>query len=266
MTDERRRSRGVSDRSLDPGPSGDELQPLGQGGGRASDQDDTASETQVLVSELGDRQVRFAKNVVAFGDRNQTRAAVQAGYSPRTARQQASRLRRHPKVGRLIELLPQEAGILNEVVPQDVLVLMVDILRASVFDFLTIREDGTVKLRKVSDIPQYALNAAKRVVVKGDGSITVERHDKLKVIDMLGRRMGLFTPARVPPLEEPGRSPVQGKVEKTPVRLSPYDVRVRSYGPEFLEMARRMRIHGRSGDKDPDPAEQHEIWNGEDHE
>ncbi len=255
MTDERRRSRGVSDRSLDPGPSGDELQPLGQGGGRASDQDDTASETQVLVSELGDRQVRFAKNVVAFGDRNQTRAAVQAGYSKRTARQQASRLRRHPKVRRLIELLPQEEGVLNEVVPQDVMALMVDILRASVFDFLTIRENGTVRLRKVSDIPQYALNAAKRVVVKGDGTIIVELHDVLKVIDMLGRRMGLFTPARPPPLEEPDRSPVQGNIEKTPVPPGSFEARKRSYGPEFLEKAKRKLIHGRSGDKDPEPWE-----------
>ncbi len=255
MTDKERRSRGASDRSLDPGPSGDELQPLGQGGGRASDQDDTASETQVLVSELGDRQVRFAKNVVAFGDRNQTRAAVQAGYSPRTARQQASRLRRHPKVGRLIELLPQEAGILNEVVPQDVLVLMVDILRASVFDFLTIREDGTVKLRKVSDIPQYALNAAKRVVVKGDGSITVELHDVLKVIDMLGRRMGLFAPQRVAPHKRRDRSSMQEIVEKTPVHLRPYEARLQSFGPEFLERARRARNHGLSGDKDPERLE-----------
>ena len=266
MTDGHRQSRGASDRSLDPGPSGDEPKLLGQGGDRASDQGATASETRELVSELEDRQVRFAKNVVLFGGRNQSRAAVQAGYSERTARQQASRLRRHPKVRRLIELLPQEEGILHEVAPQDVLVLMVDMLRASVFDFLTIREDGTVKLRKSSDIPQYALNAAKRVVVKGDGSITVELHDMFKVIDMLGRRMGLFTPIRPPPLEEPDRSPVQEKVEKTPVPQGSIEARIRSYGPQFLERARRARNQDLSGDKGPDPAEQHETWNGQDHE
>ena len=266
MTDENQRSKKVSDRSLDPGPPGDEPTLLGQGGDRASDQHDTATETRELVSELEDRQVRFAINVVAFGGRNQSRAAVQAGYSEHTARQQASRLRRHPKVSRLIELLPQEAGILNEVAPQDILVLMVDILRASVFDFVDVREDGKVKLRKVSDIPQYALNAAKRFVVKGDGSITVELHDVLKVIDMLGRRMGLFTPIRPPPLEEPDRSPVQEKVEKTPVPQGSIEARIRSYGPQFLERARRARNQGLSGDKGPDPAEQHETWNGQDHE
>ena len=239
MTDKNRLSRGASDRSLGPGPSGDEPKLLGQGGGRASDQDNTASETQDLVSELEDRQVRFAKNVVAFGGRNQSRAAVRAGYSERTARQQASRLRRHPKVRRLIELLSQEEGFLNEVAPEEVTGLMVDILLASPFDFLTIGEDGAVKLRKVSDIPRCALNAAKRVVVKLDGTITIEIHDKLTVIDKLGRRMGLFTPARAPPLEEPDRSPVEGSVEKIPVRPGPYEARVRSYGPQFLERAIR---------------------------
>ncbi len=255
MIDRHRQSRGASDRSLGPGPSGDEPKLLGQGGGRASDQDNTATETRELVSELEDRQVRFAKYVVLSGGRNQSRAAVRAGYSERTARQQASRLRRHPKVSRLIELLPQEAGILNEVAPQDILVLMVDILRASVFDFVDVREDGKVKLRKVSDIPQYALNAAKRFVVKGDGSITVELHDVLKVIDMLGRRMGLFTPIRPPPLEEPDRSPVQEKVEKTPVPQGSIEARIRRYGPKFLESARRARIHPLSGDKDPERLE-----------
>ena len=156
--------------------------------------------------------------------------------------------------------------MLKEVSPQEVTDRMVDILRANVFDFLDIREDGTVQLRKVSDIPQYALNAAKRVVVKGDGSITVELHDIFKVIDMLGRRMGLFTPVRAPPLYEPDRSPVQGKVEKTPVPQGSIEARIRSYGPQFLERARRARNHGLSGDKEPDPAEQHETWNGQDHE
>ena len=52
--------------------------------------DAVAAQIADLVSELNDSQVKFARYLVASGFTNATRAAVEPGYAPRSAKVKAS--------------------------------------------------------------------------------------------------------------------------------------------------------------------------------
>lgn len=55
------------------------------------------------------RQKSFAEHYIASGGKNATKAAVSAGYSPATATQAASRLKRHSAVMHYMLSLSQQS-------------------------------------------------------------------------------------------------------------------------------------------------------------
>ena len=69
----------------------------------------TAEPTDALIAKLTARQHAFAAEYLA--DHNGTQAAIRAGFSPRTAKVQASQLLRHPGVAaRVAELKAAATG------------------------------------------------------------------------------------------------------------------------------------------------------------
>ncbi len=237
---------------LDSAPARERLRSAGREG--AKRREEVEAQIIGLVSELNDKQVKFARYLVGSGFVNASRAAIEAGYAPRSAKVKASRLKAHPKVARLIKLLSEGDPIASskrrkhigcEVTPDEIIAHMADILRASPLDFFIVAEDGTVKLRKIGSVPRSALNAARRVTVAPDGTVSVELYDKLKVIEKLAKHFGLFDPREPDPVCPRGEPRTPPDVQGHDAFVESWEHRLRRYGPELLEDVRRMIIHGR---------------------
>ena len=55
------------------------------------------------MSDITGQQKSFIDEYIKFGRRNQTQAAINAGYSPKSAESQASQLLKNPKVSAYLE-------------------------------------------------------------------------------------------------------------------------------------------------------------------
>ena len=55
------------------------------------------------MSDITGQQKAFIDEYIKFGRRNQTQAAINAGYSPKSAESQASQLLKNPKVSAYLE-------------------------------------------------------------------------------------------------------------------------------------------------------------------
>ncbi len=253
---------------LDSAPALDRLCPAECEGGKH--RDTVAAQIADLVSELNEKQMKFARYLVGSGFVNASRAAIEAGYAPRSAKVKASRLRVHPKVSRLIELLsegepialggsrrrgcegaaggvwpPEMKHVGRRVTADEIIAHMADMLRTSALDFFIVAEDGTVKPRKIGSVPRSALNAARRITVAPDGTVSVELYDKLKVLEKLTKHYGLFDPREPDPVSPGGEPRTPPGVQGHDAFVESWEHRLRRYGPELLEDVRRMIIHGR---------------------
>ncbi len=63
-------------------------------------------------------------------------------------------------------------------------------------DIMTWDEDGNVKVRRSSDIPEHALQAIKKISVKtdkdGNNTLEIELYDKVGVLRLLAKASGLL--------------------------------------------------------------------------
>ena len=162
---------------------------------------------------LSDRQVAFIEAYLL--EPNGERAAIAAGYSPRTAAVQASRLLRHVKVaeelGRRRGLMAMRTGITPERVLSELGrigfsdIRQVVTWRANV-THLDEDEDGDPVMRvsnevTISDsaeLSDEAAAAVSEVSQTKDGALKVKMHDKLGALVKMGQHLGMFRPASAP--------------------------------------------------------------------
>lgn len=79
-----------------------------------------AAKNRALSGKLDPRQEKFCQ-AMATGNRSQEAAAIEAGYAPKSAQSQASRLMRQPHIDNRIRQIVREAGLRNEVSQDEVI-------------------------------------------------------------------------------------------------------------------------------------------------
>lgn len=150
---------------------------------------------------LNPQQLLFIKEYLI--DSNATRAAVAAGYSPRTATQQASRLLTLVNVRDAIEAaqLEQTKHIEKRaakklITKERVLERLAQIGFANLRDFVTISERGTVKLMPTSTRKRqqdYAIKKISQSSTQHGGSDSLELHDPVRALELISRMCGWIT-------------------------------------------------------------------------
>lgn len=141
---------------------------------------------------MNDRQKRFVEEYLI--DLNGTQAAIRAGYSPRSANEQAGRLMTNASISHAIAVAQAErskrTGINQDRVVRELAkVAFADVSRA----FNT--EDGTIR----TDAPKEDLAAIQQVKMKRmDGEkgtsyeCEVKLTDKTRALELLGKHLGMW--------------------------------------------------------------------------
>ena len=128
---------------------------------------------------MTDKQARFCEEYMI--DLNATQAAIRAGYSPKTANEQAARLLANVSIQNRI------AGVSADRVVRE----LAKVAFVNAGDLIDAR---TASLK--SDAAPDDLAAVQSVKVKTFGEDGLEQEvklsDKLKALDLLGRNLGMF--------------------------------------------------------------------------
>ena len=142
---------------------------------------------------LTDKQEKFCQEYLI--DLNGTQAAIRAGYSEKTANEQATRLLANVSIiHRLSELrkpLAEKVGITQEMVLNE----LAKVGFANLKDYLS--DDLDVKnLSNIEDNKSGAIASLKKNVTTFEGgeSVTTEikLHDKIKSLELIGKHLGFF--------------------------------------------------------------------------
>lgn len=138
---------------------------------------------------MTDKQEKFCQEYML--DLNATQAAIRAGYSPKTANEQAGRLLVNVSIQNRIAQLQAEQSRRTGISADRVLRELAKVAFANAGDIID--ADATLK----EDASPDDLAAVQSVRVKVFGQDGVEREiklaDKLKALDLLGRHIGLFS-------------------------------------------------------------------------
>lgn len=142
-------------------------------------------------------------------DLNATQAAIRAGYSARTAKQQGQRLLTRDDVQAAIQSAMAKRAQRTEITADKVLNEYAKLGFSDVTDYLEvvterILVDRTpegepiseirqmVLLKDTADIPKDKLAAIAEIKQAKDGSISFKLHDKRGALDSIGKHLGMF--------------------------------------------------------------------------
>lgn len=142
---------------------------------------------------LTDKKEAFCREYLI--DLNGTQAAIRAGYSEKTAQEQASRLLSNVMVQQRIAALMAERNDRNKVDADYVLKRLVEIDRMDVLDILTDSGD----LKPVKDWPvtwRTTLSGLEVTAMMGDGDTAallkkIKWPDKVKNLELLGKHISV---------------------------------------------------------------------------
>lgn len=138
--------------------------------------------------ELKEKQKRFAEEYLL--DLNATQAALRAGYSPKTAYSQGSRLLKHPQVKKYVEekqkSMQETLGINRERVVEEIAKIAFGDIR----DFLVWSEEGVSLLpsNRLSDDAAASIAEVKEMT----SGVTVKQYDKLRALDLIAKMLGMY--------------------------------------------------------------------------
>ena len=124
-------------------------------------------------------------------DFNGTQAAIRAGYSIRTANEQAARLLATVSVKRALEEKRAEMAESSKLKTSDV----IDELRRIAFSDITQVVSFNAAKAKVKSSRKLSEDARKVIasVSQTQNGLTVKMHDKVKALELLGRYLNIFT-------------------------------------------------------------------------
>lgn len=145
------------------------------------------------ASGLNERQERFAREYLV--DLVGTAAAIRAGYSEKTAEQQASRLLSNVKVQGYIDHLKEQQARRLEITADAVLKELAAIGFANMGEYVDFGPDG-VRLKSSQGMCRQQLTAVSEVqeIVSDNGSVRrrIKLHDKRAALHDLGQHLGIF--------------------------------------------------------------------------
>lgn len=138
---------------------------------------------------LNEKQKRFVSEYII--DLNAKQAAIRAGYSPKTAEVQASRLLSLVKVQTEITKAMEDRGKRTGITQDRVLAELSAIAFAKATDYVEVDEDGFVKIKPTAGLTDEQKSAIAGIK-KGANGIEIKLVDKTKALEMLSRHLGLF--------------------------------------------------------------------------
>lgn len=146
------------------------------------------------MAKLGEKQAMFVKEYLI--DINATQAAIRAGYSRKTAKEQAARLLSHVNVQAAIQKKMTQRGKRTEVTADRVIL---ELARIAFGDLRGVAEWGDKGLTlknsaNLSDDDAAAISEVAETTTKDGGTLRVKRHDKVKALELLARHLGLLDP------------------------------------------------------------------------
>src|SRR5690606_39059672 len=144
------------------------------------------------MAKLTPKQQRFADEYLI--DLNATQAAIRAGYSPKSAEQQGSRLLSNAKVRAYIDErmaeLSRRTGVTQERIIRELArIAFLDPTKLVNMDTVELLDDAT-------EDDRAAIAAVKVKTISGEETEMVEREirfaDKIKALELLGKRFGMW--------------------------------------------------------------------------
>jgi phage terminase small subunit len=167
-----------------------------------------------VADKLTPKQQRFAWEYMV--DFNGTQAAIRAGYSAKTAQEQASRLLSNVMVSAEIQRLGQKTATKLEITRESIMQELAAVGFARVSDFVHVEtvpevKPGihpltgevinipgggyqTVRITDTDELPEDKA-AALAGIKQGANGIDVKLHDKVRALELLGKAVGLFEKA-----------------------------------------------------------------------
>lgn len=142
---------------------------------------------------MTNKQERFCEEYLI--DLNATQAAVRAGYSAKTANEQGAQLLANLSVRARIDAALAEQSKRTGVTADRVVRELARVAFANSQDVVNY-DDATVKPDAARDDTAAVASVRVKTIPTKDGpgvEREVKLHDKLKALELLGRRLGLFT-------------------------------------------------------------------------
>jgi len=170
---------------------------------------------------LSDKQETFCREYLV--DLNGTQAAIRAGYSARTAREQATRLLANVHIRARVDEMMAARSMRTEITAD---VVIRELARIALVDPLDIidADDATVTDSATKDqrAAIQSIKVKKRPTDYGDEiEREVKLHDKVKALDLLGKHLGMFTDKKE--ITGPGGAPIPLAISVEYVKPDPTD-------------------------------------------
>ena len=138
---------------------------------------------------LNEKQKRFVSEYII--DLNAKQAAIRAGYSPKGAEPQASRLLSNAKIQVEIAKAMEDRGKRTGITQDRVLAELSAIAFAKATDYVEVGDDGSVKIKPTAELTDEQKKAIASIK-EGANGIEIKLADKTKALEMLSRHLGLF--------------------------------------------------------------------------
>jgi len=145
------------------------------------------------MKKLTEQQQRFCEEYII--DLNGTQSAIRAGYSKKTANEQASRLLTNVNVQRYIQELKAKRSERSAITADMVIAEIAKVAMLNVEDFYD--DIGLKPLSELDDAAKAAISSyqVKRIKTgkdKFEDVPIVKTHDKMKALELLGKHLGVF--------------------------------------------------------------------------
>ncbi len=159
---------------------------------------------------LRPRQARFVDEYLI--DLNATKAAIRAGYSPRTAHKIGSRLVGQSRIAAAIAKAQEERSKRTQVTADRVLLEMSRIGFANIADVVDWKVDAVgmtenpdtgeeeittsnrVRLKSADELPVDIKAAIASVEQSAEGALKIKMHDKRGALNDMARHLGMYAP------------------------------------------------------------------------
>jgi phage terminase small subunit len=157
----------------------------------------------MLATELTLKQARFIEEYIV--DLNGKQAAIRAGYSPKTAEVQASRLLSNAKVDAAVKQAMRARSRRTGITGDRVVLELAALAFSNIFDFIEVQRDGSVQIDLSRALRDRAA-AIHDVILSTPAKFSddevritkltrIELFDKLRALDMLARHLGMYPSA-----------------------------------------------------------------------
>lgn len=150
-------------------------------------------------------------------DLNQTKAAIRAKFSKKTAAQQASRLLTKVNIQRRIAELQAARAERTEINQDKVLKELACLGHSNIKDYIKHAADGFIQFKDIDKISEEDAKAIESIKVNyKEGRIEFKLHSKTRTLDMIGRHLGIFTDK----IEHSGQINFQASEKFTPKTIN----------------------------------------------